>query len=195
MSKPVFLRLAANQVMADVWAAQLKEAGYPADTRQPTYPYPHAGAPVEIWLLDGDILEMPGVRERIDELLGPANAEELPDEFTREEPPDPPGKLRLWHLFVAALLLLVVWVAGCGRTPEPHYNFLRGTIENPIDAETSRWLSEMRLHGQLFGSKRTYQEILAEARPELEKEGSFLRTRANLCPFGRTNRSVTFAAQ
>ena len=65
MPKPVFLRIAPNQVMADVWVAQLLEAGYPADTRQPTYPYPHAGAPVEIWLLDGDILEMPGVRERI----------------------------------------------------------------------------------------------------------------------------------
>jgi hypothetical protein len=123
------------------------------------------------------------VRGRIDELLGPADEEELPEEFTKEEEPDPPGKLRMWHLLLAALLLLAIWIVGCGRTPEPHYHFMNGSKENPIDAETSRWLTEMRLHGQFFGSKKSYQDILAEAKPELEKEGFFAEDQGEYVSF------------
>jgi hypothetical protein len=171
MSKRAFLRLAPNQVMADVWAAQLKEAGYPVDTAQPTYPYPHAGAPVEIWLLDGDILEMPGVRERIDELLDPVDPEELPEEFTAEEPPDPPGKLRMWHLFVGAFVLLAIWVVGCGRTPDPDYAFLKGALVQPVESDTQKWLSDYHLDGQLFVAPKTFKDAVKEARSELAAKG------------------------
>src|SRR5688572_29564284 len=110
MAERAFLRTLPNQAMAAFFVGRLQEEGLPAIAVQPNYPYPHDAYPVEIWLLDSELLDEPGVQDRIDRVFEPPASEAMP-QIDADEPTER-GWLRAWHVGLALVLLVVTWGAA-----------------------------------------------------------------------------------
>lgn len=178
MPNRVLLATVANQAMADLVLSRLREAGYPVDGAQPLLPYPDLVSPVEIYLLEPEILDEPGAREEIEELLNPPLEEGLTEvdaaaieAMPREvEPPLPrtwfakPGCIGL----ILALVGFVVYVYLAGGESQPDYRFLKNAIPELVHADKRDYMKRMGLHGDSFRVNAPYKEVVASVMVELE---------------------------
>lgn len=183
MTEKAFLQLAPNHVVADILLAELEEAGYPAIAVQGQYPYPHAGAPVEIWLLDGTTLEQPVARNEIEEILGRREGPALAS--SDEESPSKRFWFRWWHGLICCLALVALWLAGCGATPSPPFRFMKGGEPTPLSQSEQAWADNYRFQVHLSRIPVEFQTAISQARLELLPLGFVERSNQKQVAFWR----------
>ena len=189
MAERALLRVAPNQVIANLWVSELREAGFPVETVQESYAYPNASAPVEIWILDKSLLALPGVEARIDRLLEEPDPEDLPEEFREEPGAETPKRFRLWHVLATVVLVSVVWVLGCGRTTEPKFQFMKGAKQFEVrEIKVIEWLKAEGLHGSGFLLDTPFDQAVKQAREELTKLDYYAYDFGDVVQFDKTER-------
>ena len=168
MAEHVLLGTAMNEAVATLDLDQLREAGLPVVVRQPLYPYPHAGAPHEIWLTEAELLGDPEVEEVVRQVL---HSPEAADDLTSK-----PFNLRflLRTLIIAAVaiaVLAVTW-AFFFAWPRPlPYRFLEGGAAVKPATEERLYLRERDWLRNAYVVRGDHTEVVRSARKELQPRG------------------------
>lgn len=180
MPNRVFLKIVPNQIAADLLLERLRSAGFPVVGAQPLLPYPDLVSPVELYLLQPEVLDRPGAREELASILenaagaplSEADADQIaampgPAEPVAESP-ERPRRKRWWlWVLVAVLAVLAGWMAIPGGLRIPEFGFMKSAVSAHCPAPNREFLESEGLYGGQYTLDQPYAEAVSAARAEL----------------------------